>query len=65
MLGFSLAGLVEKSATGNPLTWVVALVLALTAWMTTGHLLHLFRKPVEGLHFSLQWMATVGPNHET
>lgn len=44
VLPFSLAGLVEEIGSEDQLTWVLALVLTLSAWIITGNLLLLFRK---------------------
>ena len=54
VLLFSLAGLVEEIGSEDPLTWVLALVLILSAWIITGNLLLLFRKSEEGFHFYLE-----------
>lgn len=57
--------LVEENATEKQSAWVVAPVLTLTERTTVGNFSHQFRKPVQSLHVYLEWMATLGPSHES
>lgn len=61
MFQFRLTGQVEEMAAEGQLSWIVALLPTLSAWIVIGDVLLLFWKSEEGLHFYLEWIETASP----